>query len=76
MFTGAFSSSSAWLGLLTVPSYKKFLVANALVVFGDIKASRLFLFVTTCLRPKALSISLRDFRVNSIILHTEKFRSM
>ena len=76
MFTQAFSSSSVRLDLLTVPSYKKFLVANALEVFGDIKGSRLFSFVATCLRPEALSISLRDFRVNSIILHTENFRSM
>ena len=37
MFTGALSSSSARLGLLTVPSYKKFSVANAPVAFGDIK---------------------------------------
>ena len=41
MFIGAFNSSSVRLGLLTVPSYKKFLVANALVALGDVKASRL-----------------------------------
>ena len=41
MFTEAFSSSSARLGFLTVLTYKKFLVVNALVVFGDVTASRL-----------------------------------
>ena len=92
MFIGAFISSSARLGLLTVPSYKKFSAVDALVVFGDVKASSLywglldllpflqasvgFLLFTTWLRHKASNICLRDFRVNSIILHTEKFRSM
>ena len=37
MFIAAFTSSSARLGLLTVPSYKKFLVANALVAFSDVQ---------------------------------------
>ena len=41
MFIGAFTSSSARLGLLTVPSYRKFLAVDASVVFGDVKASRL-----------------------------------
>ena len=41
MFIGAFTSSSTWLGLLTVLSYKKFLVVNASVAFGDVTASRL-----------------------------------
>ena len=41
MFIGAFTSSSTWLGLLTVLSYKKYLVVNALVVFGDVTAFRL-----------------------------------
>ena len=39
MFIGAFTSSSARLGWLTVPSYKMFLAVDALVVFGDINAS-------------------------------------
>ena len=39
MFTEAFTSSSARLGLLTVASYKKFLAVDASVVFGDVKAS-------------------------------------
>ena len=34
MFIGAFTSSSAWLGLLTVPSYRKILAVDASVVFG------------------------------------------
>ena len=41
MVIEAFTSSSAGLGLLTVPSYKMFLAVDALVVFGDVKASRL-----------------------------------
>ena len=39
MFIGAFTSSSARLGWLTGPSYKKVLVVDASVVFGDIKAA-------------------------------------
>ena len=41
MFTEAFSSSSARLGFLTFLSYKKLLVVNALVAFGDATASGL-----------------------------------
>ena len=39
VFIGAFTSSSARLGLLTVPSYKRFLAVDASMVFGDIKTS-------------------------------------
>ena len=39
MFIGAFTSSSARLGWLTVPSYKKVSIVDASAVFGDIKAS-------------------------------------